>query len=57
MNNSLLIGQSGAGEPSPFEAGIADIDDQNHAYFFASSVVEHGAKRARIASWEGILPA
>jgi hypothetical protein len=50
MYDSLLIGQSGARQPGPFEARIADIDDQNHALFNALSVVEHVAKRARIAS-------
>jgi hypothetical protein len=30
MHDSLLIGEPGVGEPGPFQASIADIDNQNH---------------------------
>ena len=31
MDHRLLIGKSGAGEPGPLQARVADIDEQNHA--------------------------
>ena len=30
MHDGLLIGQAGARQPSPFQAGVAHVDDQNH---------------------------
>jgi hypothetical protein len=35
MHDSLLIGQSGTREPSPLQAGVTHVDDQNHAVLIA----------------------
>jgi hypothetical protein len=49
MHDSLLVGQAGAGEPSPLQARVTDVNDQNHAEFVTLKFAAL-RKRARIAS-------
>jgi hypothetical protein len=44
-----LIGQPGARQPSPFQARVAHVDDQNHCGSYALPELSLAIKRARIA--------